>query len=83
MLTELTFHGLDIARVEPDGDLIDFVADELPAGAALLFGQADQQIPTTAVRGMEYQHGRASRIQAVSSARTSQEHPVNGSPEGR
>jgi hypothetical protein len=57
MLTELTFHGLDIVRVEPDGNLIDFVADELPAGAALLFGQADQQIPTTAVRGLEYQDG--------------------------
>ncbi|EMA23314.1 MULTISPECIES: F420-dependent oxidoreductase [Haloarcula] len=49
-----TFHGLDIGCVEPNPDL---VADELTAGSALLFGQADEQIPVTVVRGVEYEDG--------------------------
>ena len=59
MLTELTFHGLDICRVEPDDDLVDFATDELTAGSALLFGQADEQIPVTAVRGLKYEYVEA------------------------
>ncbi|OYR90822.1 F420-dependent oxidoreductase [Halorubrum sp. E3] len=36
---------------------VDLVADELTAGSALLFGQADEQIPVTVVRGLEYEDG--------------------------
>lgn len=36
---------------------VDLVADELTAGSALLFGQTDEQIPVTVVRGLEYDDG--------------------------
>ncbi|QSG14701.1 F(420)-0:gamma-glutamyl ligase, F420 coenzyme biosynthesis enzyme [Halapricum desulfuricans] len=36
---------------------VDLIADELTAGSALLFGQADEQIPVTVVRGLEYEDG--------------------------
>ena len=53
-MPELTFHGLDIRRVDPNDDL---VADELTAGSALLFGQADEQVPVVVARGLEYKDG--------------------------
>lgn len=42
---------------EPKVGGVDLVADELTAGSALLFGQADEQIPVTVVRGLEYDDG--------------------------
>ena len=36
---------------------VDLIADELTAGSALLFGQTDEQIPVTVVRGLEYDDG--------------------------
>ncbi|GGN09927.1 coenzyme F420-0:L-glutamate ligase [Halarchaeum nitratireducens] len=36
---------------------VDLVADELTAGAALLFGQADERVPVVIVRGLEYEDG--------------------------
>jgi len=36
---------------------VDLIADELTAGSALLFGQADEQVPVVAVRGLEYEDG--------------------------
>ena len=36
---------------------VDLVADELTAGSALLFGQTDEQVPVTVVRGLEYDDG--------------------------
>ncbi len=36
---------------------VDLVADELTAGSALLFGQADEQVPVVVVRGLEYEDG--------------------------
>ncbi|KZX49939.1 F420-dependent oxidoreductase [Haloarcula sp. CBA1122] len=42
---------------EPKVGGVDLVADELTAGSALLFGQADEQIPVTVVRGLEYEDG--------------------------
>lgn len=42
---------------EPKIGGLDMVADELAAGSALLFGQADEQIPVVIVRGLEYDDG--------------------------
>jgi len=36
---------------------VDLVADELTAGSALLFGQADEQVPVVVARGLEYKDG--------------------------
>ncbi len=36
---------------------LDLIADELSAGSALLFGQADEQVPVVVVRGLEYDDG--------------------------
>lgn len=36
---------------------LDLVADELTAGSALLFGQADERIPVVVVRGLDYEDG--------------------------
>nr|WP_277613497.1 coenzyme F420-0:L-glutamate ligase [Natrinema hispanicum] len=36
---------------------VDLVADELTAGSALLFGQADEQVPVVVARGLEYEDG--------------------------
>lgn len=36
---------------------VDLVADELTAGSALLFGQADERVPVVVVRGLEYEDG--------------------------
>lgn len=36
---------------------LDLVADELTAGSALLFGQADEQTPVVVVRGLDYEDG--------------------------
>lgn len=36
---------------------VDLIADELTAGSALLFGQADEQVPVVVVRGLEYEDG--------------------------
>ena len=42
---------------EPKIGGIDLIADEITAGSALLFGQADQRIPVVVVRGLEYEDG--------------------------
>jgi coenzyme F420-0:L-glutamate ligase/coenzyme F420-1:gamma-L-glutamate ligase len=42
---------------EPKIGGLDLVADELAAGSALLFGQADERTPVTIVRGLEYDDG--------------------------
>jgi coenzyme F420-0:L-glutamate ligase/coenzyme F420-1:gamma-L-glutamate ligase len=42
---------------EPKIGGLDLIADELTAGAALLFGQADERIPVVVVRGLEYEDG--------------------------
>ena len=42
---------------EPKIGGLDLVADELAAGSALLFGQADERTPVTVVRGLEYADG--------------------------
>lgn len=42
---------------EPKIGGLDLVADELAAGSALLFGQADERIPVVIVRGLEYDDG--------------------------
>jgi coenzyme F420-0:L-glutamate ligase/coenzyme F420-1:gamma-L-glutamate ligase len=42
---------------EPKIGGLDMVADELAAGSALLFGQADERIPVVVVRGLEYGDG--------------------------
>jgi coenzyme F420-0:L-glutamate ligase/coenzyme F420-1:gamma-L-glutamate ligase len=42
---------------EPKIGGVDLVADELTAGSALLFGQADERIPVTVVRGLAYEDG--------------------------
>ncbi|MFW5949459.1 MAG: coenzyme F420-0:L-glutamate ligase [Halolamina sp.] len=42
---------------EPKIGGLDMVADELAAGSALLFGQADERIPVVVVRGLEYDDG--------------------------
>jgi coenzyme F420-0:L-glutamate ligase/coenzyme F420-1:gamma-L-glutamate ligase len=42
---------------EPKIGGLDLIADEITAGAALLFGQADEQIPVVIVRGLEHEHG--------------------------
>lgn len=36
---------------------LDLIADELSAGSALLFGQADEQVPVVIVRGLTYDDG--------------------------
>ncbi|QSG10251.1 coenzyme F420-0:L-glutamate ligase [Halapricum desulfuricans] len=41
---------------QPKIDGMDMIASELAAGSALLFGQADEQIPVV-VRGLEYESG--------------------------
>lgn len=42
---------------EPKIGGLDLVADELAAGSALLFGQADERTPVTVVRGLDYDDG--------------------------
>lgn len=42
---------------EPKVGGIDLLATEIAAGSALLFGQADEQIPVVVVRGLEYDEG--------------------------
>lgn len=42
---------------EPKIGGLDLVADELAAGSALLFGQADERIPVVVVRGLDYEDG--------------------------
>lgn len=42
---------------EPKIGGLDLIADELAAGSALLFGQADERTPVTVVRGLEYEVG--------------------------
>ncbi|MEF8799764.1 MAG: coenzyme F420-0:L-glutamate ligase [Halolamina sp.] len=42
---------------EPKIGGLDLLADELTAGSALLFGQADERIPVTVVRGLDYEDG--------------------------
>ncbi|MCU4719688.1 coenzyme F420-0:L-glutamate ligase [Halapricum hydrolyticum] len=36
---------------------MDMIANELTAGSALLFGQADERIPVVVVRGLDYEDG--------------------------
>ncbi|MFB6102506.1 MAG: coenzyme F420-0:L-glutamate ligase [Haloplanus sp.] len=36
---------------------LDLIADELTAGSALLFGQADERTPVVVVRGLDYEDG--------------------------
>lgn len=81
-MTEFTFHGLAIGRVEPDRNLVDSVADELTTGPALLCGQADEQLPVTAVRRLEYQEGEGMPNSGGVVRADCRAHPVNGSPEG-
>lgn len=42
---------------EPKIGGLDLIADELTAGSALLFGQADERIPVVVVRGLDYEDG--------------------------
>ncbi|WP_340101448.1 coenzyme F420-0:L-glutamate ligase [Salinibaculum salinum] len=42
---------------EPKIGGLDLLANELTAGSALLFGQADEQIPAVVVRGLDYDDG--------------------------
>jgi coenzyme F420-0:L-glutamate ligase/coenzyme F420-1:gamma-L-glutamate ligase len=42
---------------EPKIGGMDLIADELGAGSALLFGQADERIPVVVVRGLDYEDG--------------------------
>jgi coenzyme F420-0:L-glutamate ligase/coenzyme F420-1:gamma-L-glutamate ligase len=42
---------------EPKIGGLDLVADELTAGSALLFGQSDERMPVTVVRGLDYEDG--------------------------
>ncbi|MFW5919263.1 MAG: coenzyme F420-0:L-glutamate ligase [archaeon] len=42
---------------EPKIGGIDLIANEVTAGSALMFGQADQRIPVVVVRGLEYDDG--------------------------
>ena len=42
---------------EPKIGGLDLIADELTAGAALLFGQADERVPVVVVRGLDYDDG--------------------------
>lgn len=42
---------------EPKFGGMDMIANELTAGSALLFGQADERIPVVVVRGLEYEDG--------------------------
>jgi len=42
---------------EPKIGGLDMIADELAAGSALLFGQADERTPVVVVRGLEYDEG--------------------------
>lgn len=42
---------------EPKIGGLDMVADELAAGSALLFGQADERVPVVVVRGLDYEDG--------------------------
>ncbi|MFW6436437.1 MAG: coenzyme F420-0:L-glutamate ligase [Halococcoides sp.] len=42
---------------EPKIGGLDLIADEIAAGAALLFGQADERTPVVVVRGLDYDDG--------------------------
>lgn len=42
---------------EPKIGGLDMLADEIAAGSALLFGQADERTPITVVRGLDYEAG--------------------------
>ncbi|AUX10083.1 coenzyme F420-0:L-glutamate ligase/coenzyme F420-1:gamma-L-glutamate ligase [Halalkaliarchaeum desulfuricum] len=42
---------------EPKIGGLDLIADELTAGSALLFGQADERIPVVVIRGLDYDDG--------------------------
>lgn len=49
--------GHDDLYGEPKIGGLDAIADELAAGSALLFGQADERTPVVVVRGLEYDDG--------------------------
>ncbi len=42
---------------EPKIGGMDLLVDELAAGSALLFGQADERVPVVVVRGLDYEDG--------------------------
>lgn len=50
------FGGTDLYG-QPKVGGVDLLADELTAGSALLFGQADERMPVAVVRGLDYEDG--------------------------
>jgi coenzyme F420-0:L-glutamate ligase/coenzyme F420-1:gamma-L-glutamate ligase len=50
-------YGREDLYGQPKPGGMDMLASELTAGAALLFGQADEQTPAVVVRGLDYERG--------------------------